>query len=75
MEIGKFHRDLLFHHPKNYSAQYRTPNRSNAANDRHEKNRDTGLEGKNVTGIKERRAAGIDAAGNASKTSGDRVDP
>jgi len=67
MNLGKVGYQLLLHHPEDHSAQDRTPNRSNAANHRHQQDVNTGLEGKHTLGINESGITCEHATGHAGK--------
>ena len=69
------HHQLLFHCAKNHAPDYGSPDGSNPTDYRHQQDGDAGLEGKYVSGIKERGAPRVDASGNARQTSGNGVDP
>src|ERR1700730_2980383 len=69
------HHQLLFHRAKNHAPDYGSPDGSNPTDYRHQQDGDAGLEGKYVSGIKERGAPRVDASGNARQTSSNGVDP
>lgn len=69
------HHQLFFHRAKNHAADYGSPDSPNPTDYRHQKDGNASLEGKYVSGIKERCAPGIDASGYARKASGDGMDP